>query len=1844
MTALSSPDELVSLIGAEPTAALRRWAELRNSTVSRAIPTWVAAGHTGARLAAVVVHRKAPAPPRPRKLIVKACPPGHYSREAIRHHEAMQSSPVHFAQDHLVELEGDPIPLEGGGVLLLQGIAGGSLLRCRPMSELSGTELVSAARAVVRGVVNDWNDNSFEISTSTAAAFLRQEFRGAFADAGSLRRLADAAGLLDMRAGWVETAEDGPDQPLPNPILLAADSSIASDCSLQYASGRMHGDLHEDNVLVPRSERGVLQADRFRLVDLSTFEHAAPLSRDPATLMVSLVARRVPALPEPQREELLTYLVTPSREATNRMPPELKRLVDAVRYAGPEGLTDAGFTDNWREQSLISLQAMALLFLTFEDIPPDTRWWLFRLAARAGAAFLRSRGRWTPDAPKRVDSSLIVSRSTAATSRPAKIATPTDPRPRPALLPRPAVDDGYRRSLFIVATDAYEADSGLPPVDDLDAGLSLVVDSFTALGYEWSTDAIARNAPPEALRSQLADWFADKGPQDILALYVTGNAERLDPAVTGLAAPHLVLHTTRSRAGHARGTLSIEALLEGVYGRAPEERIRQLMLVLDMHVADPGIGATSQELGAALDPLRPADSNLPAGAHVILVTRSRWDAPSWRFMACWQAAVRAPDLAPREQRYLDLGRLADRVRGTLGGEQALQTVSLHQRGPDNHCLPNPRHHLAGIDPAEMEQWWEPTARAVPLGSGAVRTRPSATGPLLWFFSGRRRLNREIVHWLSSPSEPVLVLTGPPGSGKSTVLARTVALTAPDVRASLSDNPDALLGEASPPEDFRFAATIWAHRLGVDQVAARIRAALGISADDRLDQLPALPPSAGAGEVPSVIAVDALDEAADPHRLVAEVLRPLAQAAHRGGPRLLVATRNQPVGHDPDDPRATRTDLLTPLISEGGSVVQVDSVDWLETGDIAEYCDRLLAVPVNDLGRRNPYADAPVQRRVLARSIESRARHSFLIAAHVARRHTLDADLADPLDPAWAAQFPEQIGQAMRQEVEAVFGPVEAARQLALLRPLAFAEGVGLSREAPQSQDLWALLATTLDPQGRRFTPDDVDRLLAHRVATHLVARIDAHGTTAYRFHHEALAESFVTPGEDRAAHAAITTSLLNTLDNGVARDWSSATPYVARALPWHAGRARMLGRLADDPGTFMQCDPNRLHAALVTAPEPRLGALSHLLRPYLHRLRVIPPDERAFLLSLVAESMGRSALAGRLAEATGMPVGIRRVRVRHEALREAMVDGASVDALVAARARDGSPLLFIGNGRFIDVRDPDSGAMVETFLSGLAEITAMQSYIDGDGFPVVVAAGPDGARVFDVTTRAVRAQMVADLGRGIALGHYTDGSVFLAGWTDDQVRVWNPTTDTDPLALPVRWEPGRQPITSVVVVRNAAGSDLLAVAAGGRVRLWDSATWQQVDTLELGDAINIQLASLQPTRRDGQLLIATGLSDRSALLWRSSRGVHDWPLPDVPACSATWSDPSGDKIVLGYVTGAVELWDGDEKAQPKRLQESGMSVQEVIIGPDDAAAPAVVAIEVTGQIRLWNLDDPSRGSTLSGSFPHSLTMGSLRDGGRYLSVGRNNGADLWRLDEVRDALEEDGLHNNDAQRIVLLDRGSPSRFVTAGDDGRLRVWDEVDGRPRRSLAIPTGYPSDLTAWRTNGGEERVAVTAAHLLRIYDASSGELRLERELSAPGRMSYLDLPGGGLLAVADRQQVHVVDTATGDVRSLLVPDRRPGTEESRTEAARNVLALCWAPSAGPGQALVRRYPGWDAGELGARPRGVSAGVQVGDRRHGRRGRFAPVPNRRGHRPGAGRQHQRSFARLRGAPGLTDPRPDEG
>ena len=409
MTSNSSAEDLAECLGESAAAALEQWAAGRDKNVQLAHPRWTASGYTGSKLAAIQISRRHPAGSQPERIVVKVCPPGPYAHEGGRHTEAMSVSPSDFAERHLVDMPYGPYPIRDGGLLMFQSIAGGSLLRSKPISELTETERADACVAVISGVLKEWNGADFKISEAPvpASAYLRKELRDAFDEGGSVRRWAAAASLLDPVVRQIITAEDGLDRPLVNPVLMAADESV-SPARLIYIAGRTHGDLHQENALIPRAPDGTLKPDDFRLVDLSTFDANAPLSRDPTMLILSIISSEVASLPARQSDPLLDYLVTSEPKATTSLTPLMLRTVDAVRSAVESSVFfTSGWEDNWQGQYLLSLQATALLFTTFSNLPVKARWWFFRLAARAATQSLSAPGPLETQPSRLVDPSIL---------------------------------------------------------------------------------------------------------------------------------------------------------------------------------------------------------------------------------------------------------------------------------------------------------------------------------------------------------------------------------------------------------------------------------------------------------------------------------------------------------------------------------------------------------------------------------------------------------------------------------------------------------------------------------------------------------------------------------------------------------------------------------------------------------------------------------------------------------------------------------------------------------------------------------------------------------------------------------------------------------------------------------------------------------------------------------------------------------------------------------------------------------------------------------------------------------------------------------------------------------------------------------------------------------------------------------------------------------------------------------------------------------------------------------------------------------------------------------------------
>lgn len=355
-------------------------------------------GYTDARLVVVVVKHMS-GRPEPRRYIVKLCPPSPYGRsqEGRNYSAALHESPKPFTEAHLARISFGPVLCGSGSVIVGQEIAGGSLIGHRPLSTLDDTDIIQACRTVGHALVTEWTGNDYDHQRATLAELLRRELRDSIEPDGWLRIWAEERAMLDPAHVWIEIESD---RAYPNPLGLLLPHSPAAMRELHYLTGRCHGDLHSDNVLVPQTG-GTPDPRTFRLIDLDTFESHAPLSRDIATLTISLVARPAGELPLRQQEALIRYLGSDWPTTPGSPPAEfadlarrVPSLVEIVRtLVNPSGtfIAEKGWLDTWRVQVKVSLLAQALLHGTYHSIPAQGRWWCVQLAAQLAQELLPDR-------------------------------------------------------------------------------------------------------------------------------------------------------------------------------------------------------------------------------------------------------------------------------------------------------------------------------------------------------------------------------------------------------------------------------------------------------------------------------------------------------------------------------------------------------------------------------------------------------------------------------------------------------------------------------------------------------------------------------------------------------------------------------------------------------------------------------------------------------------------------------------------------------------------------------------------------------------------------------------------------------------------------------------------------------------------------------------------------------------------------------------------------------------------------------------------------------------------------------------------------------------------------------------------------------------------------------------------------------------------------------------------------------------------------------------------------------------------------------------------------------------
>ena len=530
------------------------------------------------------------------------------------------------------------------------------------------------------------------------------------------------------------------------------------------------------------------------------------------------------------------------------------------------------------------------------------------------------------------------------------------------------------------------------------------------------------------------------------------------------------------------------------------------------------------------------------------------------------------------------------------------------------------------------------------GSGAVGN----------FFTGRHGpLARLVVHMRAR--EPGLVIvTGPPGCGKSALVGRVVSLSDSDERARIAKaDPAALADPDADPGERSVTAHLHARSLKADAAWNRIAAQIELGDDASKYQVLDRARDARLAGAPLVIVVDGLDEVgsvSDIREFALGFVAPLASEA-----LVVLSTRPIPVTADTPDPLAQ---LGSPL-----ELIDLGE-DPATRSDVREYIERRL----HDV---SPEMDpSQVAEGFLAVAGDEQSGGLFLHARLVTSQ--LLERPVNTGDTQWRDRLASSSEAALEQDLSVtpleIGGRVHPTAARELLRALSCAHGDGFP------PDMWAIAATALSLTGTVYERNDLYQALV-AVGRH-VATAEVDGQAVYRLAHRQL-HDHLRPTVGQRVGAALEPAVAATLLSAFEAEWtrrmdSGDRPedhhYLWHQFWRHAADAGETGiatlrRLDERTGGALQLD---LAFALESAADTMLqsGRLEYAaewleesaqLFDELHR-----SDEQRWILMRLA---GAQALTGRFDDA------MQTVRRAVELFRAVDDDASRVGgamALVAA--------------------------------------------------------------------------------------------------------------------------------------------------------------------------------------------------------------------------------------------------------------------------------------------------------------------------------------------------------------------------------------------------------------------------------------------------------------------------------------------------------------------------------------------------------------------------------------------------
>jgi len=428
---------------------------------------------------------------------------------------------------------------------------------------------------------------------------------------------------------------------------------------------------------------------------------------------------------------------------------------------------------------------------------------------------------------------------------------------------------------------------------------------------------------------------------------------------------------------------------------------------------------------------------------------------------------------------------------------------------------------------------------------------------------------------------------------------------------------------------------------------------------------------------------------------------------------------------------------------------------------------------------------------------------------------------------------------------------------------------------------------------------------------------------------------------------------------------------------------------------------------------------------------------------------------------------------------------------------------------------------------------------------VPVAWNPDGKQLAWITKGGVgiwdvaSGQQLCTLKTGaLSLAWSPDGQRLACVTVNHRVTVWNTATWDEVLTLErersllrgLAWSPDSKHLAAPANYRRGDSQH-------NTVKIWDITTGEAA-LWPNGHGDVVQGVAWSP---EGKRLASVS-DDQSVKIWDVAseeeiitlRGHTHW------IWAVAWS-PDGQSLASAGCDGIVKVWDADTWQQVRELSGHAGFVASVSWSPD---GQRLASASLDETIRVWDAASGQHLSTIRGH-RGGVTCVTWSPDGQYLaSASKDNTARIWDV-ESEQQTSALSAHADSVSSVAFNSDGS--QLASGSWDGSVKIWDAVTWQEELVLCQNRGKVGQV-AWSPDDRE--LAFVREDTIEVCDLATREVRLTLQQEpvysvawSPDGRYLASISAGRHLTRINAGVIKVWDATTGEeLRSFQMSKSTP------------------------------------------------------------------------------------------------------